>query len=1036
MTEGTSVPEVSDLSLDWNGNLWIATKGDGLFRFNGEEFYQFTRKDSLPTDYILSVLVDDRKYLWAATLSGLVRFDGQDFETFEYFPQLHNKAIRLLFQSNNSDIYIVNDHNDLFRFDGENFNEVDILEVKGREVTAIEQEDDGNLLFAADGSTIFRVSPNGSTDTLEIPQSSRITSLYSANNDDIWVGTESAIYVIKGEDVIKFDDDFQELYKVSVNEFLEDREGNLWMATSNGLFKYSEGRLSPFGKDEGLTNSSIEGICLDNSNHLWVGAGQRGLYRFSGERFAYLSEEDGMPYDLVTGIVKDKNGTYWMGTLGGGLIARKGKEIITYSLQNNLRSNLISTLGLDQDGNVWFGSKDDGVSVYLVNRKRFTHLQGKLGQVNQIIQTPDGEVCVVHDDGLQFYKNRKPVMSYGTDLFDQKKVNSITFEDDLIYVGTEKGLYVLENGIPSLIPNDRLKDLAVSSLVRDPSGNLWISTLGGGLAVKSGSDYIFYGKKDGLSSSLVYNLAFDSNGAGWLNTSMGLDRIIIGDGNRLNNVIQYGEVEGYRGVGRYSSAVWLDEDNLIWFGTNRGVNIYDALEDNIDIVQPDLYIRDIKLFFEEVDWTRYSDSVDQWFNIPYNLNLNHNQNHLSFAFEGVSLSSANEIQYSYKLEPLEKNFSSPGKKKDAVYTNLMPGSYTFHVKVSDTRGVWNEKELQYSFVISKPFWLHPLFFIMLSILVIGGLYLIFKLYVDKISKANKELEEKISVRTAELYTQKEELKKQKDELEKTNEKLSKAHEIINDQNIKLKTYNFDLENQVIERTKRLAKTNKELFNINKELDTFIYKASHDLLGPLARLKGICNVASMEVEDQTSRKYFNMLNDSAQRTYEILKTLIQLISIRESNVEVKEIDLDKVLKEVINECEEVEGFADVKINTEMNGLKKAVVDDEMLKIILGNLLQNAIEYRDISKHTSSFVNIRFSNGDGALKIEFTDNGIGIDKESAEKIFDMFYRGSLISKGSGLGLYISKVIMRKFGGTIEYSPDDDGNTQFSIRIPQKA
>jgi len=929
---------------------------------------------------------------------------------------------------------MVNDENKIYRFDGQQINEVDYLELRGREITAIEQEDNGNMLFAADESMIFRVSPNGNIDTLMIPDQSKITSLFARKNDELWVGTESSLYVIENGIVTKFDDEYPELYKVSYNKIIEDREGNLWMATSNGLFKYTDNDLIPFGKDEGLTSTGIQGICLDNSNHLWIGAGQRGLYRFSGERFSYLSEEEGLPYDLVSGIVKDNTGAYWISTMGGGVVVRKGKSMKVYSLQNSLKSNLITALGKDREGNIWLGSKGEGVSVYHSKRQKFIHLKGIRGQVNQIISDSNGRVWLAHSEGIHVYKNLKLEKTLTAELFGNQMITSIGFLNDETFVGTDEGLYSMNDGNVELINNEGLEGLAIAHMIPDPSGNLWISTLGGGLGVYNGSEYSFYTKKDGLSSNLTYNLVFDSNGAGWLNTSTGLDRIIIGQANVLNNVIQYGEVEGYRGIGRYGSAVLLDDKNKIWFGTNRGVNIYDALEDNIDIVQPDLYISDIRLFFEDVEWSKYSDSVNQWFNIPYNLSLPHDKNHLSFFFEGVSLSSANEIQYSYKLEPLEKNWSSPGKKKEAIYTNLLPGKYVFRVKVSDTRGVWNEKELEYNFSISKPFWLHPLFFIGITLLVVAVLYFTFKLYVDKISKANKDLEEKIGVRTAELYTQKEELKKQKNELEKTNQKLSKAHEIINDQNIKLKTYNFDLENQVIERTKRLAKTNKELFNINKELDTFIYKASHDLLGPLARLKGICNIASIEVEDQTSRKYFNMLNDSAQRTYEILKTLIQLISIRESNVDIKEIDLNKILEEVIEDSQEHEGYKDIKIRTEMNGLKTANVDDALLKIILGNLLQNAIEYRDVSKHTTSYVDINFSNGDGVLKIDFTDNGIGIDKESAEKIFDMFYRGSLISKGSGLGLYISKVIMRKFGGSIEYTPNDDGNTNFSIKIPQ--
>jgi len=269
--------------------------------------------------------------------------------------------------------------------------------------------------------------------------------------------------------------------------------------------------------------------------------------------------------------------------------------------------------------------------------------------------------------------------------------------------------------------------------------------------------------------------------------------------------------------------------------------------------------------------------------------------------------------------------------------------------------------------------------------------------------------------------------------QKINRELAAAKETIQWQNEKLSNANHLLESEVEERTKELVVSNEALVKVNDELDNFIYKTSHDIRGPLASLKGICNVAMMDVNDETALDYFNKLDASAARLNAILSRLLIINQINHSILTPENIDFIKQIEEIL-ELERKKDLPDrIDISYYVEPGLKFRSDKAMAKIILENLIDNAIKFHNYSERVDSFIRIEITAEGEWVSVKVIDNGIGIDRESKDKIFQLFVRATERSETGGIGLYLSKLATLKLGGDIYASETEEGHTVFKVLFP---
>ena len=232
---------------------------------------------------------------------------------------------------------------------------------------------------------------------------------------------------------------------------------------------------------------------------------------------------------------------------------------------------------------------------------------------------------------------------------------------------------------------------------------------------------------------------------------------------------------------------------------------------------------------------------------------------------------------------------------------------------------------------------------------------------------------------------------------------------------------------------KLAET--RLKSINQELNTFVYKSSHDLKGPLASIKGLTSIAKYEVTDEAGLRYLGLITQSTDKLDQILTDLLETVKIKETAVVAEKIDVNALIKAVMDSLEHSPDFERVSFRFNIKPDLFFYSDKKILISVMQNMIDNGVKYRR-QEIDNSFVAISIEENYAGIIIKVEDNGLGIPDEIQDKVFDMFYRGHSESKGTGLGLYIVKNAIEKLGGTIEIQSKTGQGTIFTIFLPNLA
>lgn len=234
----------------------------------------------------------------------------------------------------------------------------------------------------------------------------------------------------------------------------------------------------------------------------------------------------------------------------------------------------------------------------------------------------------------------------------------------------------------------------------------------------------------------------------------------------------------------------------------------------------------------------------------------------------------------------------------------------------------------------------------------------------------------------------------------------------------------ELEEKVQERT-------KELEYKNQQLDAFVYKASHDIKGPLKSIIGLAKLGIMDVEDANAQEYFCHIEKSSERLDNLVGDLLQVSKIKSSNIKETKINFEEIIEEIKYSLNNLPKFDTFQVELTIAQDRDFYSDKNIIYSIFQNLIENAFTYRDLTKENSMLKICIEINNEKAI-FEFEDNGMGINQDNQEKVFDMFFRASDISGGSGLGLYLVKMAVNKIGGRINIESKVKKGTTFTIVI----
>ncbi len=216
-----------------------------------------------------------------------------------------------------------------------------------------------------------------------------------------------------------------------------------------------------------------------------------------------------------------------------------------------------------------------------------------------------------------------------------------------------------------------------------------------------------------------------------------------------------------------------------------------------------------------------------------------------------------------------------------------------------------------------------------------------------------------------------------------------------------------------------------------ELEKFVYSTSHDLRAPLRSILGLIYIMQQETNPEVIKTYLDMIRSSVNRMDNFIKEMVDLSRNTRQPINKEEINLHEIVTQIFDMLRYIPGAEKIQFDTDIKQDKPFVSDESRIKIILNNLISNAIAYHRLNQQ-NPFIKVQVTSKGKYCHIEVIDNGRGIQKEHQAKIFDMFYRASDDSKGSGLGLYIVKEAVQKLNGEIRIQSKWGEGTTFSIKF----
>lgn len=757
---------VKTIFLDSRGYLWFGTQG-GISRFDGRQFRNFTEKDGLAGNDVTCIAEDLKGNIWIGTYGfGISCYDGQRFTNYDEKKGLGNNKVYGIVCDEKGDLWISTFGGGLSRFNGKDFTSYStktglladqfLKGAKGRS---------GNLWFGTRGKGVYRYDGKNFINYNTTSDGLAASSYYSVLCDSkgkTWLGSIS-----KGIDIVEPDFTIHHLDLPAIDGDLisgivEDRRGNYWIAAKKGLLKYNDRGSMLFTEKHGLPSNSIFSLCEDYEGNIWVGT-SAGVCLFHNEALVAYTDKEGLTQKNVTAVFSDSQGDKFIGMSGGGVGLLVDNMIQPLDYIKELKGQVVIAFAEDAQGRIWVGSdnNEQGIVVLRKEKDRWVTDKTYLKFGQQLLKTitrivPDkknnmwlasygGGVICIHPDGSFVHYN---------DSTGLPNNNVLT-----LYVDTRGNTWIgtLQGGIVKIDPagkfttitkKEGLGDNSVWCITEDGKGNLFFGTNDNGISCYDGKTFKTISTNDGLCSDLVYALISDNKNRIWVGTDKGVNRLSLGDHYKINALKFYGEKEGLRGTEISQHALFIDKENMLWMGTNNGLMRYNPLYDYTNDNPPRIRLNNLRLNYQDVDWSKYADTLDPRTKLPVNPVLSYRDNHLTFDFQALT---TDNVHYQFMLEGLDATWAPLTTNTTAAYTNIPPGhSYTFHVKAVNSDGFWSKEEIAYSFTIRPPFWQTIWFYTLCALVALIAIVAFIRWRTARLQKEKKVLEEKVEERTHEL----------------------------------------------------------------------------------------------------------------------------------------------------------------------------------------------------------------------------------------------------------------------------------------------
>jgi len=701
----TAIAQTSD------GYLWIGTD-KGLVRFDGLNFHQFelAHPDPIWIGPVRTLVVDASDHLWILLQNTLVfRYQNGNFELIRGETENSTTAMArgtsgavllsslaegtLIYSDNRfrslSSAALLTDAARVANSEAPDqratpFSWFDRLAAPTSVVISMAQTDDGKIWLGTERRGLFylqegRVSSasNGRADT-------KINCLLPLQNSELWVGTAKGALRWSGTKLTLAGVP-SSLLNLDVLSILRDRDSNIWVGTSRGLFRYNANGVSLLS-----TTGPVGALFEDREGNIWIGS-TRGLERLRDSAFVTYSLPN-LKSQSMGPLHVDSGGRTWIAPIQGGLRWLKGGKTGVVTAGGIANDVVYSITGTGKD-DVWVGRQQGGLthlrySGNSFTAKTYTQADGLAqNSVYAVYRSRDGTVWSgTLSSGVSELKNGHFTNYTTTDGLAANTISSIAEgPDGAMWFGTPKGVSAMsQKGWRTYTPNDGLPSEDVNCLLQDSTRILWIGTAEG-LAYFSDEQVHVPRGVPGSLQAPIFGIEEDKNGWLWIATS---DHVLRVPRDKLLNgfvkavdVREYDQADGIEsteGVKRSQSVV-SDSAGGIWFSLSRGLSVVNPSRINDNSVPALPHIEAI---------TADNNTA----NLAASVQIPPSPRRITFEYTGLSLAVPGRIRFRYFLEGFDSSWSQPVAAREAVYTNLGPGSYRFRLVASNSEGLWNGPE--------------------------------------------------------------------------------------------------------------------------------------------------------------------------------------------------------------------------------------------------------------------------------------------------------------------------------------------------------
>jgi signal transduction histidine kinase/ligand-binding sensor domain-containing protein len=695
--DGLPQDTIRTVAQTGDGYLWIGTD-EGLARFGGYEFTTFDKAHAdLPSNSITALAAAADGSLWIGTPSGLTVYRDRRFRTYTTRDGLPDNSITNLMIDHAGVLWIVAGVS-LSRFqDGRFTNFVPGPQFPVTSVRAV-FEDRHQQLWVAGFSVVGKLAGGKFTPVVDefTLGDHQVSAMTADQQDDLWMGGSSGVMVLTHDGKIRWYGVSDGLPNLFVRVLWCDRNGVIWAGTNEGLARFEGSRFTSRPQE---TPAQVRCLFEDREGDLWVGA-STGLGRFRDDVFTAYGKSEGLPSDDPNAVFQDRQGRVWVGFHDSGLMLFAGAGSRVYTTRDGLPNDEVFSIREAPDGDLLIAARDGMARMHEGRLKRFTP-KDPLGRttVFDALEDSSGRIWLATGGGLgELADNRyRIVAAAGEPVLISAVVTLCEGRDGAIWAGTYgKGLWRVEGQNSRLYTlADGLPSDAIRSLYQDADGTLWIGTFGGGLAAFRNGRFESFTQKDGLLSDNVARVVDDGRSL-WLSTTRGICRVEkrqlreFAEGKRRSlDVRNYGVDDGLRSAQAAAgypvgSGACRTADGRLWFSTSGGLAIYDPRSPRQTPLPPVVHVVEIAAEGREV-------------NLSQPAVLAPDSDRLQIRYAGIHLSAPERVQYSYKLEGLEKQWVNAGSRRLINYNSLPHGKYRFVVRASIPSGP--ASEASYSFTL-------------------------------------------------------------------------------------------------------------------------------------------------------------------------------------------------------------------------------------------------------------------------------------------------------------------------------------------------